>query len=107
MALNGSRRSSTQLSIRSPYWRPVLLMNCHIPTARARDTALLAYPLSISARYTRSSGSPYPRSTLRIMPSYRAMPPSHRVKLARARPRYIFKYRWTRWLVAYDSMFKS
>ena len=46
MALNGSRRSSTQLSIRSPYWRPVLLMNCHIPTARARDTVALLCQIS-------------------------------------------------------------
>jgi hypothetical protein len=29
-----------------------------MPTARARDTAVLEYPLSMNARYARSSGSP-------------------------------------------------
>ena len=33
-------------------------MNCHMPTALARLVAVLEKPLSISARYTRSPGSP-------------------------------------------------
>jgi len=46
----GSRRSSTHQSMRIPMSRPVEVMNCHIPTAAAREYACGSKPLSTSAR---------------------------------------------------------
>ena len=46
----GSRRSSTHQSTRIPMSRAVDVMNCHMPTAAAREYALLLNPLSMSAR---------------------------------------------------------
>ncbi len=46
-------------------------MNCHMPVARARLTAELEYPLSMSARYTMSSGTPLAAIWARIIASYR------------------------------------
>src|SRR5206468_770618 len=52
----GSRRSSIQLSTRRPYVLAVALMNCHGPTALARETAFVLKPLSTSERKIRSAG---------------------------------------------------
>src|SRR2546428_4391117 len=52
----GSRRSSIQLSTRRPYVLAVGLINCHGPTALARETAFVLKPLSTSEREIRAAG---------------------------------------------------
>ena len=81
----GSRRSSTHQSTRMPMSRAVEVMNCHMPTAAAREYAFGIEPALDEREIVHVLGQARPRASWRGSSARSGCPPRAARRCARAR----------------------